>query len=128
MNRFAFGIVVFGMVVGMAGAGYAHHAAAGIDRNVTATVEGTVREFRWANPHCWIEMDVVNEQGQTEVWNLEMNPPSFLIRAGWTRSTVEAGDTITVEANPFMNGDPGGIFVSVTLADGRRLTQRAGGR
>jgi hypothetical protein len=73
-------------------------------------------------------MDVVNSSGQTEIWNLEMNPPSFLIRAGWTRSTIQPGDTITVEANPFSNGDPGGIFVSITLANGDRLTQRAGGR
>jgi hypothetical protein len=128
MQRVKIALVVLVMALAGSGAALAHHAAAGIDRNVVAMVEGTVREFRWANPHCWIEMDVVNANGQTEVWNLEMNPPSFLIRAGWTRSTIEPGDTITVEANPFTNGDPGGIFVSITLADGSRLTQRAGGR
>ena len=106
----------------------AHHAAAGIDRSKTVTVTGTVKTFRWANPHSWIEMEVVNAAGETEVWNLEMLPPSYLIRAGWTRSSIKAGDRITVEANGFLNGDPGGLFVSLTRADGTVLTQRAGGR
>jgi hypothetical protein len=128
MKKATIAVLALVMTISVAGALQAHHAAAGIDRNVVASVEGTVREFKWANPHCWIEMDVVNSQGVTEVWNLEMNPPSFLVRAGWTRSTVQPGDKIMVEANPFSNGDPGGIFVSITLADGSKLTQRAGGR
>jgi Family of unknown function (DUF6152) len=105
----------------------AHHAAAGIDQTRTVTVEGTVREFRWANPHSWIEMDVVNEDGETEVWNFEMNPPSFLVGGGWTRSTIAAGDVVKVEARPFINGDPGGIFVSITLPNGEQLGGRGGG-
>lgn len=103
----------------------AHHAAAGIDQSATVSVTGTVREFRWANPHSWIEMDVVNDNGETQVWNLEMNPPSFLIRAGWTRTTITAGDEVTVVARPMLNGDPGGQFVSIMLPDGRELSQRA---
>jgi len=114
------------MLAGAAPAG-AHHSSAGIDRSKTVTVEGTVKTFRWANPHSWIEMEVVNAAGETEIWNFEMLPPSYLIRAGWTRSSVKAGDRITVEANGFINGDPGGLFVSVTLADGSVLTMRPPG-
>jgi len=106
----------------------AHHSSAGIDRSKTVSVEGTVKTFRWANPHSWIEMEVVNAAGETEIWNFEMLPPTYLIRAGWTRSSVKAGDRIRVEANGFVNGDPGGLFVSVTLADGTVLTQRPPGR
>lgn len=67
----------------------APQAAAGIDRDFTITVEGIFTQFRWANPHCWIEMEVVNDEGVIEVWNLEMLPPSYLIQAGWTRSTLQ---------------------------------------
>ena len=67
----------------MAGLAYAHHSAAGIDQTKTVTVEGTVTQFKWANPHSWIEMEVQNSKGGTEIWNLEMNPPAFLVRAGW---------------------------------------------
>lgn len=108
----------------------AHHAAAGIDRSGSVTVEGTVTQFRWANPHSWIEMDVVDSEGVTQIWDLEMNPPSYLVRAGWTSKTIQPGDVITVVARPFINGDPGGIFVSMTLPNGEEFTQRAarGGR
>jgi hypothetical protein len=56
-----------------------------------------------------------------------MNPPPFLIRAGWKSSSLKAGDKVSVTLNPIRSGDPGGIFVSVTLADGRVLSGRGGG-
>jgi hypothetical protein len=62
----------------------------------------------------------------TELWNLEMLPPSYLIPAGWTRATIKYGDKVKVTANGFMDGSPGGIFVSITLPNGQTLTQRAG--
>jgi hypothetical protein len=108
----------------LAGSAYAHHTAAGIDRSSTVTVDGTVLQFRWANPHSWIELEVQKRDGVTEIWNLEMLPPSYLVRAGWTRSTITAGDRVKVVVNGFINGDPGGIFVSITLPDGRTLAQR----
>ena len=43
----------------------AHHSAAGIDQTKTVTVVGVVKEFKWANPHSWIDVDVTDEQGQT---------------------------------------------------------------
>jgi hypothetical protein len=104
---------------------YAHHSAAGIDQTKTVNTEGIVKEFKWANPHSWIELEVKNDKGVIEIWNLEMNPPSYLVRAGWKSTTIKPGDKIKFAAHPFKNGDPGGIFVSVTLPDGRTLTQNA---
>ena len=109
------------------GSAYAHHAAVGIDRSKTVTVEGVIKQFRWGNPHAWIEMEVVNKAGTAELWNFEMLPPSYLIPAGWTRSTIKPGDRVKVTANGFLDGTPGGIFVSVTLPDGKTLGQRGGG-
>ena len=103
----------------------AHHAAAGIDRTKTVTVEGTVRQFKWANPHSWLEVTVANSSGGTDLWNFEMNPPTYLVRSGWKSTSVKTGDKVKVTGRPFTNGDPGGIFVSVTLADGTVL---AGGQ
>lgn len=104
---------------------YAHHAAAGIDRTKTVTVEGTVKQFKWANPHSWLEVTVPNAKGGTDLWNFEMNPPTYLVRSGWKSTSVKTGDKVKVTGRPFTNGDPGGIFVSVTLADGTVL---AGGQ
>jgi hypothetical protein len=105
----------------------AHHSGAGVDRTRTITVKGVVKEFRWTNPHSWIDLEVRSDTGAVEVWSIEMNPPPFLIRAGWRSSTLKPGDEVSVTLNPMRSGDPGGIFVSVTLADGRVLGGRAGG-
>ena len=108
----------------IAGSAYAHHSAAGIDQTKTVANEGIVKEFKWANPHSWLEIEVKDAKGVAQIWNLEMQPPTFLVRAGWKSTTVKPGDKIKFEARPFKNGDPGGLFMSVTLADGKVLTQR----
>ena len=73
---------------------YAHHSAAGVDQTKTVTLEGVVKEFKWANPHSYLEIEVKNAKGVAEIWNLEMMPPTYLVRAGWKSNTVKAGDTI----------------------------------
>lgn len=114
------------IVLGMAAVVGAHHSSAGIDQTKSVTLNGTVKEFRWGNPHAWIDLEVPNGKGGIDIWSLEMTAPSFLVRAGWKASTIKAGDKISVVARPMRDGTPGGLFVSVTLPDGRTLTQRAG--
>src|SRR2546427_10931975 len=124
MRRFGRGILLM-IAFCAATSAYAHHSAAGIDQTKTVTVEGTLKQFKWANPHSWIEMEVQNTAGATEFWNLEMNPPAYLVRAGWKSTTIKPGDKIKVTARPFKNGDPGGLFVSLTLPSGQVLGQQA---
>src|SRR5687767_12625535 len=95
---------VCAIVISMAGSALAHHSAAGIDRTKSVTVSGIVKEFRWTNPHSWIDLDVANEKGSTETWSVEMTSPTFLIRSGWKSSTVKAGDRVSVALRPFRNG------------------------
>ena len=101
--------------------GYAHHSAAGVDRTKSVTVEGTVKQFKWGNPHSWLEVEVANSKGGSDIWNFEMNPPAYLVRSGWKSTSVKVGDKVKVTGRPFMNGDPGGIFVSLTLESGQVL-------
>lgn len=122
MTRLLIGCAV---ALALTGPALAHHSAAGIDRTKSVVVRGTVKEFRWANPHAWIDLDVKNDKGVIETWSVEMTSPTFLIRAGWKSSTLKAGDEVSVTVRPFKNGDPGGLFVSVTLADGRVLGERS---
>ena len=56
-----------------------------------------------------------------------MTSPAYLVRAGWKASTVKPGDKVSVTVRPIQNGEPGGLFVSVTLADGRVLDGRGAG-
>jgi hypothetical protein len=128
MKAFTLGCSValtLAMVLCIAVTAYAHHSAAGIDQTKTVTQEGIVKQFKWANPHSWLEIEVPDSKGGTEIWNLEMNPPAYLVRAGWKSNTVKPGDKIKFTARPFKNGDPGGLFVNVILADGRVLGNNA---
>jgi hypothetical protein len=103
---------------------YAHHSMAGFDRTRTVTLVGTVKQFKWANPHSWIELEVPNDKGATEVWNLEMTAPGILARNGWKSTMLKPGDKVTIVARPLTTGEIGGQFVSVTFADGTTMTER----
>jgi hypothetical protein len=102
----------------------AHHSPAAFDRTKEVKLVGTVKEFRWQNPHTWIEVLVPNEKGQEVLWGVELTSPTYLIRAGWKSNTIKPGDKVTVVGNPVRTGEPAAIFVSLTLADGRTLYER----
>jgi hypothetical protein len=110
--------------VGLSGSAYAHHSMAGFERNKTVTLNGTVKQFKWANPHSWIELEVTNDKGAVDIWNVEMTSPAVLVRAGWKSTTLRPGDKVSIAAHPLMTGEPGAIFVSVTLANGQTLTDK----
>jgi hypothetical protein len=110
--------------LGIAGPARAHHSMAGFDRNKTVNLVGTVKQFKWANPHSWIEMEIPNDKGGVEIWDVEMTSPAVLIRAGWKSNSIKPGDKVSVAAHPQLSGEPGGIFVSVTLPGGETLTDR----
>ena len=103
----------------------AHHSPAAFDRTKQVKLVGTVKEFRWQNPHTWIEVIVKDEKtGQDVVWGVELTSPTYLVRAGWKSNTIKPGDKVTVVGNPVRSGEPAAIFVSLTLADGRTLFER----
>lgn len=103
----------------------AHHSPVMFDRAVTRTLVGTVVEFAWMNPHSSIQVDVPNDKGGTDRWGVELGSPQSMVRGGWRSSTLKPGDKVTVIVNPLKSGEFGGIFVSLTLADGRKLGGRA---
>ena len=82
---------------------------------------GVVKEFKWGNPHSWIELDVRSETGSMDNWSVEMNPPSYLVKAGWKSTTIKAGESVTVMINPLRTSEKSGKFVSITLPDGKVL-------
>jgi hypothetical protein len=112
------------LVLAMAAPALAHHSAAGIDRTKSVTIVGTLKQFSWSNPHSWMDIDVPNDKGGSDTWSVEMTSPAQLVRAGWKSTTVKPGDKVSVVVRPLKSGDPGGLFVSITLADGRVLTER----
>lgn len=109
----------------IAAASPAHHSPAVFDRTKEVKLAGSVKEFRWSNPHSFIELEVRNEKGETENWAVEMNPPSYLVKAGWTSRTVKPGDVVTIMINPLRTNEKVGKFVSLTLPGGQKLTETA---
>jgi hypothetical protein len=105
----------------MAAPAAAHHSFAMFDMDKTMTAEGTVTAFKWTNPHAWMHVDIADEGGKVSTWAIEMTSPNNLVRAGWRRSSLKAGDKITVQLHPLRNGKKGGALVQVTLAGGQVL-------
>ena len=102
----------------------AHHSPVMFDMAKTQTLEGTVVEFAWTNPHSSIQLDVQTPKG-VERWGVEMGSPNSMVKAGWKSTLLKPGDHISVTVRPLKSGERGGMFVSIKLADGRVLGGRA---
>jgi hypothetical protein len=105
----------------VAGSVFAHHSPVMFDRSKKQTITGAVKEFVWTNPHASIQVEVVNAQGATEVWGVEMNSPNNLVKQGWKSTTLKGGDKVSVVGNPLRAGEHGLLFLSIKLADGKVL-------
>jgi hypothetical protein len=123
MSRSA--LATLALTVALATTAVAHHSPVMFDRTVSKTLVGTVVRFTWTNPHSAIQLDVPNESGGVDRWGVELGSPQSMARAGWRSNIIKAGDTVTVVVNPLKSGEFGGIFVSLTLPDGRKLGGRA---
>jgi hypothetical protein len=75
----------------------AHHAfQAEFDRNKPVTITGLVTKVDWSNPHARIYVDSKDAKGVVVNWDFEMGSPNGLMRNGWSRNSLKAGDEITV--------------------------------
>ncbi|MGD9843241.1 MAG: DUF6152 family protein [Steroidobacteraceae bacterium] len=101
-----------------AGQASAHHSFAAFDTSQRLSVEGTVKELQWANPHVWLEVIVVDKDGAQEEHSFEAFGMSVLKRAGWSRDTFKPGVKVTVEFSPFKDGRKGGQLLKVIRGDG----------
>jgi hypothetical protein len=100
---------------------FAHHSFAMFDSSKETSVQGTVKEFQWTNPHSFIELTTPNDAGGTDLWSVELNSPNNLKRQGWRSTSIKPGDKVTLKFNPLRDGRRGGLFINVTLPDGTVL-------
>jgi hypothetical protein len=121
MNRllnYAF-IVIAAMLT--AGSLFAHHSFAMFDQSKSVELRGTVRSFRWSNPHVFIQLLVANEGGDEAEWSIEMTSPEHLARVGWKPGTLKPGDKVTLMIHPMRDGVKGGQYLSGTGPGGPLL-------
>jgi hypothetical protein len=100
---------------------FAHHGNAAFDTSKKLTLKGTVTEWVWANPHCWLKFDVKNEKSEVTHWLAEETNPPGLINSGWYKDSLKVGDEVTVILIPTKNGQPLGRVDRVILANGKVL-------
>ncbi|HYR83335.1 MAG TPA: DUF6152 family protein [Terriglobia bacterium] len=125
MKKFSPIACLCGVMIGLGGSAFAHHSPAVFDRTKEVKLVGVVKEFRWSNPHSFIELNVRNDKGEIDTWAVEMNPPGYLVKAGWKSTTVKPGDEVTVVIHPLRTSEAAGQFVSITLSNGQVLSERA---
>jgi hypothetical protein len=101
----------------------AHHSfAAEFDATKVVELTGIVVRLEWANPHARIYMDVKDDKGALVRWDFEMGSPNGLMRLGWNRNSIKAGDEITVNGTLAKNAPHVGNARSVVMTKtGKRL-------
>ena len=82
MNRALRFVLVVSAALLAAGSALAHHSFAMFDQSKIVAVQGTVKDFRWTNPHVFIQLLVKNDQGIEEEWSIEMTSPEHLSMGG----------------------------------------------
>src|SRR5512139_450074 len=111
----------------LAATALAHHSSAMFDASREAEIKGVVKIFKFENPHVNIVVTVRDEKsGTTTDWFIEAGSVRGLAMAGWRRSTLKAGDAITVIGRPLRDGQPGASLVRAILADGTTLAASTG--
>ena len=108
---------------------FAHHGAAAFDMNAPVVLKNAVvTEFVWINPHPLIKADYTTPQGNVEHWTMEMGSTVSAQLIGWTRTTLQPGDKVTLYVWRAKTGATVGRFNKVDFPDGTTMrdTQRGG--
>jgi hypothetical protein len=113
--------VMAAVSIAAAAPAFPHHSNSAFDVEKVIELKGTVREFKWANPHTWIFLSVDDGKGGKQDWQVEGRPPGVLGRAGWTRNSLKPGDTISVYCSPAKDGSRIALVARVILPDGTVL-------
>jgi hypothetical protein len=101
---------------------FAHHGGTSLyDISKQITVNATVTNFVWTNPHVEIEMDAKDDSGKATHWILEASSPPVLVSHGWSRKSLETGDVIKVTFYPAKSGAKVGRLLTLIKADGEEL-------
>lgn len=79
---------------------FAHHSAAAFDTQKTVTVNGTVKSYRFANPHVQLLVDVTQEDGKVVTMDVEAGAASVLNGLGFGKDSLKVGEVVTISGNP----------------------------
>lgn len=99
----------------------AHHSSSAFDTGKKMVLKGTVKQWVYSNPHCFLMIEVKSENGEVVQWVAETQAPSVIFPAGYRRDTFKPGEQVTITIEPFKDGRPFGRILQTVLADGTTL-------
>jgi hypothetical protein len=114
-------VFVLGLLAAWGAPALAHHGNAAYDDKITEFKQAKVTQFAWANPHALINFDAVDSKGMPVHMVVETAAPQALRLIGWDKTSLAAGDIITVRMYVSKNGNPAGRLNKIILADGSEL-------
>jgi hypothetical protein len=126
--RSTFRISVVVLLASTGTSALAHHSRSMFDQTKQTMLVGSVKEFQWTNPHCWIQVlvpDPSNPSAEPVEWGVEMGAPVELMRKGWKPGSLNPGDKVTIVINPLRDGQHGGLVLSVTGPEGKIIGRPA---
>ena len=120
-TMFVTSVVTLGLLAALSAPALAHHGNAAYDDKITEFKNATVTKFNWANPHALIDFDAKDAKGNPVHMVVETAAPQALRLIGWSKTSLNAGDVITVRMYVAKNGNPAGRLNKIVLADGSEL-------
>jgi hypothetical protein len=97
----------------------AHHSISSLyDYTNVQTIEGTLQSIRWINPHVQLKIEIINENGEPEVWQLEASAVNLLRRLGVDRDSIKVGDTVAATGPVSRRGLKTMVASTLKLPDG----------
>jgi hypothetical protein len=84
----------------------AHHSInAEFDSSKSVTLDGTITNVDWMNPHTYVFVDVKDPVlRKTRTWACELASPNELARRGFTRESLKVGMTVRVMGSRAKDG------------------------
>jgi hypothetical protein len=119
-KRFAFFVLFFSFLACCVPL-FAHHGASEYDMTKVISLQATVTDFQFVNPHTLIAFTAKDDTGKAAEWQGELPSPNLLVRRGWSKNVIKVGDQVTIIGNPAKNGEKGMQIKRLVFPDGREL-------
>ena len=122
LSSATFMVAVVALALGWSVEAFAHHSTSYFSKELkdVVKIEGRVVRFEWRSPHSQIYVETKGANGELVVWRFDTTPAAWLVREGWTKESLSAGDLVTVEGFPLV-GQPYAWLGKVTKQDGTKL-------
>jgi hypothetical protein len=101
----------------------AHHSfASEFSLKNPINMTGTVTKLDWVNPHCYMQLDIKDANGNVDHWNFEFGAPVGLRRAGMRQDMLAPGQVVTITGYAAKDNSKLGWVSKFTFPDGRVIT------